>query len=354
MDKPVVFRPGMKFLVVIVAGIGDFVEAVPVLRALRETYPDARISLLTSPRVFGYARSCPYVNDTISLGPGLGRIVKAVWGSRRRCFDVILNLKEIDTWRGSMLMAALFYASGAENRVGRNTCGRGWFLNLSVDEGSRESKSQSDYFADVMKLVSVEVPDVEPELWVSDLEESFAADFLAHNEIDGGDFVVGINPGSYRLTRRWFADRFAFVGDYLAREMGARVVILGGPAEVALAEKIAERMESTPVIAAGRIASVGQLAALIRRLGLLVTTNSAAMHIGGMLGVPLVGLIGAGDIHKDRPWGKKESMCLIAKDVSCNPCYKRRCRKMDCMAQITVDDVLDGIRGLVQVSGAIQ
>src|SRR5205823_2090778 len=73
---------------------------------------------------------------------------------------------------------------------------------------------------------------------------------------------IGLHAGASRPSRRWPAERFATLGDELARRFDAQIVLTGGPAEAATIREVADRMAAQPLILAGET-SLGGLAALI-------------------------------------------------------------------------------------------
>ncbi len=338
-----------RILIINVAGIGDFVESSASIRALRFSYPDAQIVLLVSPRFLSYASKCPYINEVYSFPSVPSRKVNLIsfFGSsemfsliktlRKKHFDVILDLKELETWKGSFRMAALFYVIGAKYRAGRDTLGKGFFLNLKVPERLEDNKSQAEYFAEVAGLLGVEVEDKKPELWVSHEEKGFTEKFLEEKNIADNDILIGINPGSDRLTRRWDSDRWAEISDLLSDKYGAKIIIFGGKNDIGLANEIYSLMKKKPIIATGQT-TIGQLIALLEKCNMFITTDSGPMHIAGALEIPMIVLFGPGDDVLSRPYGNKFK--IIKKAVSCSPCYKEECESMECMKGISVEDVL--------------
>ncbi|MBU2614482.1 MAG: hypothetical protein KKG87_02840, partial [Elusimicrobia bacterium] len=88
---------------------------------------------------------------------------------------------------------------------------------------------------------------------------------------------------------------------------------------------------------------IGQLINLVSRANLLLTTNSAAMHIAGIEGIPFVAVAGSGDPWRDVPSGNEDKMKLLWKKIKCNPCYYWECPKkayMHCMKIITPEEVI--------------
>jgi len=91
--------------------------------------------------------------------------------------------------------------------------------------------------------------------------------------------------------------------------------------------------------------SLGELAALVRRLRLLVSADSGPAHIASALGVPVVVVWSGANDHKQwRPTGEKVS--LVTKEMPCSPCEKKFCKDNACINEISVEEVVNAVRRL--------
>ena len=166
-------------------------------------------------------------------------------------------------------------------------------------------------------------------------------------EIKASDLVIGLNPGSVWPTKRYPAEKYAALADRLIKELGAKVIIIGGAADVEAAEKVIQAMRENAVNLAGQT-SLKQLIALTKRFNLLVTNDSGAMHIAVAQDVPVVAVFGP--TTRDLgfyPYGKKD--IVVEKDLPCRPCgrhggYKCRRNNFACMKLITVSDVFNAVK----------
>src|SRR5690606_23842291 len=91
-----------------------------------------------------------------------------------------------------------------------------------------------------------------------------------------GKPLIGIAPGSVWATKRWTKEGFAAVARELSRQ-GYGVVLIGGPEDAESAKEI-EESASEPLLNLVGKTSVAESAALVSRLGLLVTNDSAPLH----------------------------------------------------------------------------
>jgi heptosyltransferase-2 len=232
---------------------------------------------------------------------------------------------------GSALAARL---AGIPNRWGYATDGRALLLSRAarVPDAVR-GRSQVYYYRAMLEAVGLSVagpPDTGlacPAEW----KERGAA-------LLGDGPWIGLNPGAiYGTAKRWLPERYAAVGDRLARRVGARVAIVGGEAERALGETVAGAMTGSPRVLCGRT-TLPELVGVLANLRLLVTNDSGPMHVSAALGVPVVAVFGPTDWRETAPIGPRHA--VVREPVECAPCLLREC-PIDhrCMRRIETDRV---------------
>ncbi|MFA5162505.1 MAG: glycosyltransferase family 9 protein [Elusimicrobiales bacterium] len=296
-----------RLLVILSAGIGDFIIAVPALKALRRLYPRARMTLAISSRTLEYARGFG-AEETVAMdNSGLlppsrwAACFNAALGLRRGRFDLAVNLYQISSAAGMLKMAALFLAVAPSASAGRDTDGRGFFYGIKLPDSSADGVCQGEHYARlVARLGGRAEPREKADLWISAPARRAADDFLARNGLAPGRFI-GINPGGAQLSHRWTADGFAAVAQMLKLRAGMPALITGGPGEETLAAEIAAKIPGGAAVSAGKFGFDGTLA-LVKSMRLLVTTHSSLMHAANAFETPFVALAGISDIRRDGPY----------------------------------------------------
>jgi ADP-heptose:LPS heptosyltransferase len=124
-------------------------------------------------------------------------------------------------------------------------------------------------------------------------------------------------------------------------------MLTGTEDDIEDAKEVLRRTDAKPIVAVGKT-DILELAALIGRCTVYITSDSAPMHVAASMGVPLVALFGATDPQRHAP---KVAYCRIMKsDVKCSPCYKPTCpRGNQCMKKIAVEDVLGAVSEFIDV-----
>lgn len=305
--------------------IGDVVLSLGAVRDLRRNFPTARIEVLARAWVADLYRAVPEI-DAVRIATGLRADAEALRGH----FDAAVVLPNSF---GSALPA---WMAGIGERWGYSTDGRRPLLTRAPRVPPQvRGRSQVYYYRAMLAGAGLRVsatPDVSlrcPPEW------SAAADRLLAGAVDTP--WVGINPGAfYGTAKRWLPERFAAVGDTLARD-GVQIALVGGPAERPVGEAIAAQMTAPARVLCGET-TLPELVGVLSRLRLLVTNDSGPMHLAAALGVPVVAVFGPTDWRETHPVG--DGHRLVREPVHCSPCGLREC-PIDhrCMRRVTVDRV---------------
>jgi len=340
--------------------IGDTILTVPFLRNLRRAEPDAYIAWMVAPGSTEVVNGIPYVDEFIYWDPatihadcrGEHRTIAAKYAFvkelRSRKFDKIYVLKR------SMSSAILAWISGAAERVGFDTEGRGLLLTRTVSY--RHDQHEVNNFLDVLRADGVPVTDDHLEAWLSEEEKGFAADFFAQNGIGATDTVICIHPFAANQTRAWQEDNFIETANALQSRYGAKIIIFGGSRDLELGKYMQAKISPPPILAVGST-TLRQTMAILARCNLLLCNDSGIMHLGAALDVPLVALFGPQSPVKFGPWGTK---CrVVYQAFPCSPCKQKFFKECEpsprgkpcCVEAITVESVLAEIARLLAAPG---
>jgi heptosyltransferase-2 len=320
--------------------IGDAVMAIPTLSALRARFPESRITLLAKPPVAALFEHHPaidrlwvYESSGRHAGwTGLWRLVRSIREGR---FDLAFLLQ--NAFEAAFITAA----AGIPERVGYAADGRRFLLSKSLDKKTAPFHQREAYLH-LMSLVGSENEfERRPFLVITEKERQSASDLLLNEGIARWEQVIGINPGAaYGASKRWDPARFAATADRLLERYPARVVIFGGPAEVAIAEEVRRKMKHPAVVVAGKT-TVRMMMALISRCRLFITNDSGPMHVASALEVPVVAVFGPTNPDATSPAGADD--LIVRNKVDCAPCVHREC-PIDhrCMTGVSVEAVVEG------------
>lgn len=359
-------------LVINTMHIGDLMLVTPALRTLRESYPEAEITLLTDKPLGDLVRCNRNIDECLLIDKhgadkGLLALVRFIRRIRRRHFDLVINLHRNE--RASAIAAF----SGAKRIVGyAQPFFRRFFdqvlpNNAMADTPPDRVKHQVLCHLDVLREAAgvTRIDDRGLEMWLPEEAEQQAERLWQEHILrgEGGrrdgktpPQVVAFNIGASWATKRWPADYFAACADALLRE-GYDVLFLGGPTDVALVEGCTALMEERQSprlhVLTGKV-SLAVLAGLLERSCLFLTTDSGPMHVGVAMNVPIVTMFGASPVPTFYPYDAKD--ILIKTPEPCHPCGIHDCPKkgaahMACMKHIPVAVVMRYVHELLAAYG---
>lgn len=288
--------------------LGDLLVSTPTIAAVRSRFPDARITLLVSPRSVQIAPWVPGVDEVLlfdrkrpTAWPALLRAL------RSRRFDLAFDLNA--AFSSTATLVARF--SGARRTATfDHPRSRGWFDYLFPVDGEGH---QVRTHAGVGTVLGVPAPD-RPVLDVPDGLPEVARRFLEDHGIGPNDPVVVLNPNLTRERYRWPLDRFAALGDRAA-EAGARVVVsCAGAAEHERALEVARLMTAPAAVLPGDW-PLPDFVRFLRRVSAFVSTMTGPVHVCEALGVPVVGLCGRRQARGWRPLGAEHRVVVSETDT---------------------------------------
>ena len=163
---------------------------------------------------------------------------------------------------------------------------------------------------------------------------------LKANGIDINESFVAINPVAFWDTKLWEDDKFARLCDRITEELEYKVVFTGSKGHGSI-ERIRSMMTVPSINLEGQT-TLRDLAYLYSLSRLLITTDSGPMHIAAAMNIPTVALFGPTDPSRTGPYGKGH--IVVRKEMSCSPCFLKKCDTKRCMKEISVDEVFEAVR----------
>jgi heptosyltransferase-2 len=338
--------------------VGDAVMSVPALKKIRSKFSNAHIALLVRPWVKDVYAASDFVDEILVYDQagshrGLTGMRHLVHELKSRKFDMAVLLQN------AFEAAWIAFWARIPIRLGYARDGRSPLLThpISIDP-TVHRVHQAYYYLGILSGAGLltEQPWKQKgyrmdsiRLGVCESDERAARDLLRARGVAGDAPIIGINPGaSYGGAKRWPAERFASVADALATEFGARIVIVGAPRELPIAQQVADTMVSPCVVLAG-MTTLGQLMGLIKECRLFITNDSGPMHLAAALGVPQLAIFGSTSETATGPLSA--SAQVIKYQVDCNPCFLRECpTDFRCMLGISVYEVVAAARARMSLS----
>jgi len=325
--------------------LGDVVLLGSLFRNLRLHWPGAHIAALVEPAYSGILALNPDVDGAIPPPGGAlawpGFVARLRQAGYSHVFD-------IDNTERTALISRL---SGAPFRVALHHGAhplrlRSMYTHVAHDTAeAHEAQPISEYYLKALGPAGVPVATREIRLLA---READVAQWRRYVGAQAKTLLV--HPGSRSPCRIWPADRFAAVCDRVQDQLGAQVVLAGGPGEQRLIAEI-RRIAGSHVLALDGPPSLPGLAALARACSALLCHDSGPMHVAAAVGTPVVALYGSQNPVLFRPMGQDHA--LVIPPQPCAPCTApEACVPGDsyrtyCVRRLTVEEVYGAVRAVL-------
>ena len=331
-----------RILIVRTDRMGDMILSTPVLKAMRQEYPNAYIAVLVRPYTRAVVEGNPYIDEVIvydkkEYDRSLARFFGFISMLRRRRFDLALVLHP--TVRDHLIV----FLSGIRKRVGYNRKMGVLLTDRIFHDKQQGAKHESEYALDMVRFLGIEPRDKELFVPVNAQAEQWAENLFRASGIKLSERVVVINPGASCPSKIWLAERYAAVADALTAR-GCKIIILAGPdiLDKNTARGVIRHMKTKAIDCIGTV-PIPETASLFRRSSLVISADTGPMHIAAAVGVPLIAIFGRNQPGVGpKRWGPiNVNSVVLHKDVGCIDCRAHDCIKgFACLAAISVEDVL--------------
>jgi len=347
-----------RVLAVRLDNLGDVLMTTPALAALRESLPQASLTLLASPAGAALAPHLPMIDEVIAYrAPWVAHpaLARTPVGAEDRalieqlaagCFDAAVVFT---TCTQSPLPAALVCAlAGIPERLAHCRENPYRLLTICAPETDRVAPGMRHEVQRQLQLVErigCSTCDERLRFMLRPADLAQLAQACEGTGFDPGSPYVVVHPGASAPSRRWPAERFGAAAAQLARATGRSVVFTGGPDEQVLVAAAREACRVPSWSFAGRL-ELGAFAALIAGADLLMTNNSGPVHIAAALGTPVVDCYALTN-PQHMPWHVPAR--VLSREVPCRDCLKSVCPQghHGCLLGVTTEEVVQAALDLL-------
>lgn len=337
-------RREKRILITKLGALGDLVLAVPSFRMIRRRFPDAHIALLVDSKLIPLMERSPYLDELICFNrqdrhTPWKQILSVSKKLRSVSFDISIDFQ--NNWRTHWIT----FLARIPKRHGYRRGWTGYLLTHPVLSWNRDLAPLEHQFQ-VLKRAGVIQYDDRMELWPEPGEDAhFVRLFgktpgLSPKPCVG--FVLGASPKW--PTKQWPLEYFLKLAGRLIRELDCRVVLLGTQEDEPLAHAFRDINSGNLVDIIGKT-TLTQLPSSVKQLDVIVTGDTAPLHIASAVGTKIVALFGPTEPKRHMPPGAGH--VALVKRIPCQPCYRGICvnrEKLQCLRDITVDEVFEAVK----------
>jgi len=339
-----------RILVIRLSAIGDVVMASPLIGALQRTWPEARISWLVEDASKQVLQANPGLYELIIWprtrwrklfrGRRFWTLVKETMGFmndlRKRGFDMAIDAQ-------GLLKSGLWaYLSGAPQRIGIGSREGSSYLMTRVVERTGASDRISSQYLLLADTIGLDTRQFTMEVALTPEAEDYGTRFASSLPTP---YVV-LAPFTTRPQKHWIEERWTRVVTLITGELGLSVVLLGGPGDREMSQKILTE-EAPDLVNLTGATNLQEAAAAIKNASLVIGVDTGLTHMGYAFCVPTIALFGATRPYLDTAGAPGAVLYHLHE---CSPCRRSPTCEGDftCMKAISVDEVIRTARSLLE------
>lgn len=370
-----IFNDIKNILVIKLRHIGDVLLTVPVFKALRESFPAAKISALVNSGSEGVLIGNPLIENIITFRRDIKQFnsirryiaeLSFLKDIRKHSFDMTVDLT------GGDRAAIVSFLSGAKYRIGIDPMGRGFigkrylYTHLNRPNGASHMVLQN---LEILRKVGIFTSDLSVNIYIDKETEISIESIFQTYGVNDNDVIVHIHPTSRWLFKCWRDDYMAeIIKWFIKRDIKVFITSSQNKNELIKVNKIISLIKSCGnykknLIDLSGKTTLKQLAAISKRATIFFGVDSAPMHIAAAVNTPVVSLFGPSGAFNWGPWDNTTNSdevysrrngiqyngkhIVIQKEWDCVPCGKDGCsgsKISKCLYEITPDIVKEIIK----------
>lgn len=346
----------MKILIIKLSSIGDVVHTLPALHALRNTYPSAKIDWLVEEEASNILRGHPLLNEVFVIKKkGWLKDFKSQYNIVRKIqhndYDVVLD------FQGLFKSGIWVFLSKGRRRIGFDNARElsRLFLNERSPVYDPDIHAVDRYLDLVTSRLDIKVDEIVFPIPITATEKNNISELLKISGIEDKTPFIIINHAARWKTKLWGSEKFASLCNEIINKFPCKVIIVGAssrkghktetPSPCHLPIKGGEEKGEGVIDFTGKT-TLKELAYLMSLSILVITVDSGPMHIAAAMNVPVIAIFGSTAPWRTGPYGSIHT--VIRKELSCSPCFSRKCKDMTCMEGIGVEEVIRAVEVQLQ------
>lgn len=262
---------------------GEFLLNIPALRALKETFVQARLIAFVNPYVKELAQSIPYIDEVITWENKKDSILETI-----SLVNLIRN-KHIDiaiVSNPSKKFNICNYLAGIPIRVGYD---RKWGFLLThkmQDKKHLGQKHEIEYNLELVGLIGAKTNDLTLSL---NIEDKLPEEFRKFNLEDQTN-LIALHPWTSDPIKQWPINNFFVLANRLIKDLKARLVVIGGKEEMSRSAEFCSKLDTQELINLTGKTTLGQLATLLKKCSLLISGDSGPVHLACCVGTQVLAI----------------------------------------------------------------
>jgi heptosyltransferase-1 len=338
----------LKILILKPSSLGDVVQALPVLRLLKQHWPDSHIFWWVEKRFHALLENDPDLAGIFLFDrEGWGRpwrwpeAIRSIRAMRQQRFELVIDLQ------GLFRSASVAWLASGEMTIGLDDPreGAAAFYDLAVARPSPTTHAVG-WYLEVLRYLNVPVHS--HFTWLP-AQPRIAKAIRTKWPIEDRQWIV-LQPGARWESKRWPIEHFSAALQRLARTLPRfHFAVMGGTDDMRIAAELVQCCPDRCLDLTGQT-SLPEMVEWIRASKLMLTNDTGPMHVAAALGQPVVAIFGPTDARRTGPFGQLEG--VLRASPPCAPCLQEHCcwpRHLECLWSVTPDAVCERVEAILGV-----
>ncbi|WNM56864.1 glycosyltransferase family 9 protein [Candidatus Nitrospira allomarina] len=340
-----------RILVIKLSSLGDIVHALPAVAALRQRFPQARLTWMVKEIWAPILEGNPDIDDILSVNVSWQNWPHIIRTLRRGQFDLVVD------FQGLFRSGIFGMMTGARTRVGfaRAREGATWLYTHQVPLPETKPSSWRllevhavDRNVAITTFLGARSSTPVFHLPQSSTDRLTIETMLQDAHVRDHEHLIALAPWTRAAMKSWPFQRFVDLAIELVQWPDVRVVLLGGASDISAAGAFDRLVPQGLINLVGRL-SLPQLPSLLRRMHLLIGNDSALIHLAAGVGIPVVAIFGPTHPKATGPYPFGKHV-IVRMELPCSPCGARTCKNpnyLECMESISLENLIREIKGIV-------
>lgn len=334
-------------LIIQTAFLGDVILTLPIVQALKNNYPDSKIDFLCIPKTSELLKNNPFISEIIIYDKkksGTKDFLNLINKLKGKKYDLIISPHR------SFRTALISYFSNAMKTISFDKSSLSFLYDIKIPYTNNIHEIERNLkLLEPLGIVENEI--IKPELFPGDEEINRIDKLFIENNISQGEKIIIIAPGTVWLTKRFPKEKFARLCDLL-KSINLKIILIGGEEDKNISNYIYSNSKNKNIINVTGDLSISESAELIKRSSLLITNDSAPLHIANSAGTKVIAIYGATvPSFGFYPYGKND-IVIETNGLSCRPCSIHGGNKcpvgtFDCMMKISEENILKDVKTIL-------
>jgi len=332
-----------KILIIKLGSAGDVLRTTAILSGLKGKYPDSVITWLV------YENGRQLLEGNTNIDKVISYSIGSVEALSKENFDVVLSLDKAPEGikLASVIGAKEKYGFGADEKGELCPLNKGaeYSYRLGIDDELKFFENKKTYQELIYEMAALDYKKNPYELILNNENVEFADNFFKANNLDGSQAVIGVNTGSGKAfaNKNLRKEKIIQLIRLLDKELGAKVLLLGGPSEKEINNYIMKNA-GCGIIDGGCENRIKDFSALVNECSVIIAADTLAMHIAIALKKPVAALFGPTCSQEIDLYDRGSKVITKAK---CGPCYKNKCdKKITCMDKIDLNEIVKAVSSI--------